>query len=615
MPILNPHQFPLSDVKLLDGPFRDNQQLDLKYMLSLDMDRLLAGYRANADLSAKAAPYGGWESRGLEGHTLGHYLSACSMMYAATEDSRLLKRVQYIVDELNECQKAASDGFLGGMPRGRELFANISRGDFGTHNNFAIQGSWVPWYNEHKLFAGLRDAYLYTNSDLAKEILIRCGDWAIGICKNLSDAQMQQMLTTEYGGMSETLADLYAITGQQKYLDLAKRFWDRPVLDPLSEGKDDLTGKHANTQIPKIIGTARIFELTNEPRMKTTVETFWNAVVNDRSYITGSDSLKEHFFALGLEATKLGHETGETCNVYNMLKLTAHLADWSDSPAPYDFYERALFNHILGSIDPDSGTCTYFQALEPGRFKVYATPEDSFWCCTGTGMENDARYGADIYTHDGDGVLKVNLFISSELSWKATGLKLIQKTDFPLSDTTLLTLKLDKPKQLSLRIRVPAWAERGIDVSGAVTAHAPAGAGYLTLDRTWHDGDKITVHLPMSLNLHRSIDDPTMVAVVDGPIVLAATLGRADYPPSDHTVNPGDDDLLYIPPVPVVVTDSKTLDWLSPVPGKPLHFRTAGVGRPGEFEMSPFYSVHHQRYEVYFRLLSPTEYQASAASH
>jgi len=602
--------FPLSDVRLLDGPFHDAQRLDLNYLLSLDADRLLAGYRNNAGLPSKAPPYGGWESKALCGHTLGHYLSACSMMFATTADDRLRDRVKYIVGELAVCQQAAPDGFLGGMPRGPELFANIASGDFGTRNNFGIPGSWAPWYNEHKLFAGLRDAYLYTGNQQAKAVLMRVGDWAIGICRNLSDNQMQKMLSVEYGGMSEVLADLTAITGDPKYLALARRFWDRAVLDPLAEGRDDLTGRHANTQIPKIIGAARIYELTGDPRMKKTAETFWNAVVSDRSFVTGSNSNREHFFALGLEASQLGPDDGETCNVYNMIKLTAHLARWTGSPAPYDFYERALFNHILGSIDPDSGTCTYFQALQPGRFKVYATPENSFWCCTGTGMENHARYGADIYSHQDIQTLSVNLFISSELSWKEAGLTLRQTTDFPQSDTTTLSLHLDRPAHFALWIRVPAWADDGIDATGAVQAHAAPGSGWLVLDRVWHSGDVVTIRMPMSLHLHRAVDDPTMVAVEDGPVVLAATFGRTDFPKTDHAAEQRQFDLLYVPPSPMVVTDSKGLEWLPPLSGQPLHFKTSGVGRPADFPMSPFYAVHHERYAVYFRLVSPSQYQS-----
>jgi len=610
VPVLPAQRFPLSDVRLLDGPFRKAMELDQAYLFSLDRDRLLAGYRKNAGLPPKATAYGGWESKGICGQMLGHYLSACSMMFAATANERWRERISYCLDELAACQQARSDGFLGGMPNGPELFATIARGEFATNGGADLQGAWVPWYNEHKLLAGLRDVYLYTSDPRARQILLRIGDWAISVCQNLNDEQMQKMLSVEYGGMNEALADLSDISGDPKYLALARRFWDHTVLDPLADGRDDLTGRHANTQIPKLIGAARIYELTGDPRMKKAAETFWNAVVSNRSFVTGSNSDREHFFPLGMEAAKLGPENGETCNVYNMLKLTGHIAQWSGRCEAYDFYERALFNHILGSIDPDSGTCTYFQALEPGRFKVYATPQNSFWCCTGTGMENHARYGADIYTHGDDQTLNVNLFIASELSWKEKGLTLRQETDFPRSDHTMLTFTLQRPTRLALRIRVPQWAQDGIFVEGAVAAHGERGSGYLALDRTWQNGDHVTVRMPMSLHLHRTIDDPTMVAVEDGPIVLAATLGRQDYPPTDHVADQTAYDLLYVPSVPQVVTESKTLDWLAPVGDEPLHFKTRFVGQPRDFEMSPFYAVHHQRYAVYFRLLDSSQDQA-----
>ena len=612
LPNMIAHSFPLSAVRLLDGPFKGAMDADAKYLLSLDSDRLLAGYRQNAGLSPKATAYGGWESRGLCGHTLGHYLSACSMMYASTGDDRFRARVNYIVDELAECQNASPDHFLGGMPNGRPLFEAIARGGFDANGGFDLHGAWVPWYNEHKLFAGLRDAYLYTGSDKAKEVLIRLGDWAIGVCQNLDDYQMQRMLGVEYGGMNEVLADLTAISGKDKYLALARRFWQKATLDPLAEGRDDLTGLHANTQIPKLIGAARIFELSGDLRAKTAAETFWTAVTQNRSFVTGSNSDREHFFPLGVEAAKLGPENGETCNVYNMLKLTAHLASWTGSAAPYDYYERALYNHILASINPDSGTGMYFVPLEPGRFKIYSSTENSFWCCTGTGMENHAKYGADIYSHDADS-LNINLFLASQLIWPDRGLTLRQDTQFPTTDFSTITLKLNHPTPLKLKVRIPAWAAQGIAIDGAIKAHGEPGAGYLVLDRTWTDGDAITVHLPMSLQLHHAIDDPTMTAVEYGPVVLAARLGTQDLPNTNLVHDQTVYDNRPVPPASMVVTESSSLDWLEPVANDPLHFKTRGVGRPTELDFVPFYEIHRERYEVYFRELNSQQYQTLQA--
>ena len=613
-PVPATQAFPLSAVRLLDGPFKRNMMADQSYMLSLEPDRLLAGFRLNAGLPEKAKILGGWESRGISGEMLGHYLSACSMMYAATGDQRFLDRANYIVGELAACQAAAPDGFVGGMPRGRALFAEIERGDIRIDSGFHLNGGWVPWYNQHKLFAGLRDAYLFAGSDKAKAVLVKLGDWCGHVVANLNDQQMQTMLTVEQGGMMETLADLYAITGDDKYRALAKRFWHKRVLDPLADGRDVLSGLHANTNIPKVIGAARLYELTGDPRDATTAETFWTAVTRNRSFVTGSNSDHEHFFDLGLEAKKLGPENGETCNVYNMLKLTGHLARWTGQAGPYDYYERAMFNHILGSIDPDTGHCTYFQSLQPGRFKVYSSAADSFWCCVGTGFENHSKYAADVYTHTDD-ALDVNLFVASELTWKDKGLTLRQATDFPAADTTTLTLTLDRPTHLPLRVRVPGWADQGIDVTGAATAHGEPGSGYLTIDRTWQSGDAITVRLPMTLKLHHAEDDATMAAAVYGPVVLAAQLGREDMPPTDNVPSQTQFDNRPIPAdaVPLIVTDAPVGDWLKPVDGQPLHFKTAGVGRPGDVEFAPLAATHHQRYAVYNRVVNDAQYQALQA--
>ncbi|MGN6627131.1 MAG: beta-L-arabinofuranosidase domain-containing protein, partial [Tepidisphaeraceae bacterium] len=344
------------------------------------------------------------------------------------------------------------------------------------------------------------------------------------------------------------------------------------------------------------------------PKYKATAENFWAFVTQQRSFVTGSNSDREHFFPLGLESKKLGPENGESCNVYNMLKLTAHLASWDANAGDYDYYERALFNHILGSIDPNTGMCTYFQSLEPGRFKVYGDPTQSVWCCTGTGLENHAKYGEHIYAHDGADTLFVNLFIASELNWKEQGLTLRQETKFPDSDTTSLTLHLAKPARLAIKLRIPGWAKDGISVTGAVTAHGDAGAGYLTVDREWKDGDTITVRMPMALRLHRAIDDPTMVAVVKGPIVLAAELGRQDFPATDNVADHTVYDHLPVPHVPTIVTDDASLSWLKPVADQPMHYTAADVGPASGLEFVPFYSIAHQRYAVYLRMVNAQEY-------
>ena len=599
--------FPLADVRLLDGPFKRNMEADRGYLLSLDADRLLAGFRTNAGLSEKAKRYGGWENRGLSGQTLGHYLSALSLMVASTGDEECRKKLDYTVSELAECQAAAADGFLAGMPDGHTIFDKIEKADLGNKGGFDLNGAWVPWYNQHKLFAGLRDAWLYAKNEKAKAAYTKLGDWCEKVTARLDDATMQKMLAVEQGGMMETLADLYAITGEEKYLALAKKFWHKAVLDPLAAGQDNLTGLHANTNIPKVIGAARLYELTGDAKYKKTADTFWDAVVHQRSFITGSNSDREHFFKTGIEAGKLGPQNGETCNVYNMLKLTGHLVGWGEQADKYDFYERALFNHILGSINPDSGTCTYFQSLEAGRFKVYASHDDSFWCCVGTGLENHAKYAEFVYAHNAD-ALRVNLFLASELNWADKGLTLRQETTFPYNDTTNLTVTVKRPTKLKLQIRVPGWADKGITVSGVAGVTSRPGDSYVTIDRTWNDGDTITVTLPMSLKAHKAIDDPTTVAFLYGPVVLAGDLGTTDMPDSQVNADHTHYDHRPVPDVPVLVTADASLAWLKPADGRPLHFATSGVGRPGDVTLSPFADAQHERYAVYFKVLTGSQY-------
>src|SRR5579871_3005549 len=480
--------FSLDSVRLLDGPFKHAQEQDLKYLLSLEPDRLLHNFRTEAGLSPKAARYGGWESMGVAGHTLGHYLSACAMMYQATADSRLKRRVDYIVAELAVCQKANGNGYISAIPGGKEIFAAIKAGDGG-----AIGRGWVPWYTMHKLLAGLRDTYEDCGNQQARQALIALADWTLDTTHNLTDAEFAKMLDTEQGGMNEALADVYAVTGDRKYLDLARRFCHRRILDPMAEKRDILNGFHANTQIPKVIGFARIYELTGEDRYGAAARFFWDTVVQHRTYAIGGNSDYEHFFPPEQFDKHLSPETAETCNTYNMLKLTRHLFAWEPSAAWMDYYERALYNHILASQDPDTGMMTYFVSLKPGHFKVYNSPDDSFWCCTGTGMENHARYGETIYFHDAAS-LYVNLFIPSALTWKEKGLVVRQQTRFPEEETTRLSIECAHPVPLALKIRYPSWAKgMTVRVNGKLRKVSAAPGSYVTISGTWRQGDRIEI--------------------------------------------------------------------------------------------------------------------------
>jgi hypothetical protein len=601
--------FPLNQVRLLDGPFRDAMDRDHKYLLALDADRLLHNFRVTAGLPSTAKPLGGWEKPDCElrGHSVGHYLSACAMMYASTGDERLRARVDYIVAELARCQEALpqqgyNKGFLSAYPE--SFFDRVD----------AAQKVWAPYYTLHKIMAGLLDAHVYCANRQALEVLEKMADWLKFRVDRLSHDQMQRALGNEHGGMNEVLANLYAITGSPEHLRLARAFNHEAVFDPLARGEDRLDKLHANTQIPKMIGAAREYELTGETRFKDIATFFWQRVALHRSYVIGGHSDREHFFPIDQFSQHLSPDTAETCNTYNMLKLTRHLFEWSLAAETMDFYERALYNHILASQDPEQGMFVYLMSLKPGHFKAYSTPEDSFWCCVGTGMENHSKYGDTIYFHDDDS-LYVNLFIASELTWKEKGLVVQQQTKFPESDTTRLTMKCDKPVTAGLKIRFPAWAQSGITVTVNGRRQSVAGTpqSYITIKRQWRNGDMVEIRLPMALHLESLPGDPKTVAILYGPIVLAGELGTENMP-SPYVRNQTDLNKVPSPPVPVFVSDAKEiLRHVEPVAGQPLTFQTKGVGQPQDVTLIPFYRMHYQRYSVYWSLYPAQEWKQKEA--
>ena len=592
--------FALSQVRLLPGPFYDAMLRDQKYLLSLDPDRLLLNFRVNVGLPATATPYGGWEDPTCElrGHALGHYLSALSLMYAGTGDARYKKRVDYIVSQLAICQAASPaagfhPGYLSAFP---ESF--IDRVE-------QRKPVWAPWYTLHKILAGLYDASQLCGNAQALGVATNMADWVKFRVDRLTPAQMQASLQTEQGGMTEVLANLYGVTGNTNYLLTAQAFEHHRVIDPLAADQDRLDRLHANTQIPKIIGAAREYELTGAPRYAEIARYFWDRVALHRSYVIGDHSDREYFFPTDQFAKHLSAETCETCNEYNMLKLTRHLFAWSPDAVTMDFYERALYNDILASQDPDTGMFVYLMSLKPAHFKNYSTPEDSFWCCVGTGMENHAKYGDTIYFHD-DASLYVNLFIPSELFWRDKGLVVRQETTFPDSDTTRLTLKCAQPAALALKIRWPAWAQPAITVrvNGKKQSLTGQPGSYVTLDREWRDGDRVDIKLPMQLHAEPLPGTTNILAVLYGPIVLAGDLGTNDLPSqynSDQTASAK----LSDPPAPVFVAEPG--DWLKHIraTGEPLVFRTHHLGQPAEVRLIPFYQASHIRYSVYWNLISP----------
>lgn len=602
--------FDLADVRLGPGPFRDAMERDRGYLLRLEPDRLLHTFRLNVGLPSTAEPYGGWESPTVElrGHTMGHYLSACSLMYRSTGDAVFKQRVDYLVAELARCQAASTQagfhaGYLSAFP---ESF--IDRVE-------AKQPVWAPWYTLHKIMAGLFDAYQLTGNTQALDVLQRMAGWIKFRVDRLTPAQMQGSLENEQGGMTEVLANLYGVTRNPDHLQLARAFNHAAVLDPLARGEDELDGLHANTQIPKIIGAAREYELTGDPRYRTIAETFWRDVALHRSYANGGDSDREHFFPVSDFSRHVTPETTETCNTYNMLKLTRHLFAWEPDARWMDFYERALYNHILASQDPAQGMFVYLLSLAPGHFKTYSTPENSFWCCVGTGMENHAKYGDTIFAHTSD-ALYVNLFIAADLTWRERGIRLHQATRFPEEDTTRLVWTCDQPTELALRIRHPAWAAGplAVTINGQAQNVASAPGSYLELRRTWKTGDRIEVRFPFALHTEKLPHSDDLVAVLYGPIVLVGKLGN-DGMPAPYARDQLDQARFPDPVVPTFVTDEA--NWLSHVElvsHSPLLFRTRDLARPHDVLLTPLYLANHERYAVYWRVATPAAWEQTQAA-
>jgi uncharacterized protein len=590
--------FPLGDVRVLEGPFKEGQDAAVRWLLSLEPDRFLANFRTEAGLEPKAEHYPGWERQGVSGHSAGHYLSACAIGYAVTGDRRFSERVAYLVRELAECQAAQGDGYVAAIPNGRQVYAEVAAGNIRS-SGFDLNGCWVPNYTMHKLFAGLRDAYRLVDHAPALEVAVRLADWFETTHANLTEEQMQAVMVAEYGGLNETFADLYADTGDARYLALARRFHHRAVLDPLALGEDILPGKHANTQIPKLTGLATLYELDGRASDRMAAEFFWDRVVNHHSYVTGGHCDHEYFGQPDRLNDRLSPATTETCNVYNMLKLTRHVFGWNPVAAVGDFNERALLNHMRASQHPD-GRVIYNLSLQPGHHKEYQRFDDWWTCCMGTGMESHLRYGESIYFHDEEG-LWVNLFIPSQLHWqRGSGVVVRQETEFPDADTVTLTLALQGQETFTLRVRHPHWAMQGmrIFVNGDDQAVESQPSSYAELRRAWRGGDRVTITMPMTLRSESMPDNAKRIGIFYGPTLLAADLGPVDNP---EAVKPGF--------VPVLLTDDRPVtDWVRPVMDRALMFRTVGVGRPRDVELVPFFQLHDRRYTVYLDLFTADDW-------
>jgi DUF1680 family protein len=611
------HPFNMKQVRLLEGPFKETMERDRKYLHVLESDRLMHMFRVNAGLPSSAEPLAGWERPDCElrGHSLGHYLSACALMYASTGDEELKSNADAIVAELAKCQKALGpSGYLSAYPE--EFIDRVE----------AIKEVWAPYYTLHKIFAGLLDMYVHCGNRQALGVAEGMASWVKMRTDRLNEEHMQGMLDhTEQGGINEAFSNLYALTGNPEHLKLARRFDQKSYTEPLSKYQDQLKGLHANSLIPNIIGTAREYELTGDRVLQHIATYFWEQITRTRCFATGGTSNNEKWesnpYHLSNQISRSSHES---CCTYNMLKLTRYLFSWDPKPCYADYYERALFNGILPTQNPEDGMMMYYVPMASGLYKTFMKPRSSildwtdtekedlakygkyhgtsFWCCTGTGMENHAKYGDSIYFHDEQGVF-VNLFIASELNWSEKGVHIRQETNFPEEEGTTLIIVVDQPTEFTVHIRIPYWVEKEgqVKINSKLSEIFSSPGSYLTLKRTWRDGDRIEVNLPMDLHLHRMPDDPQLAAIMYGPLVLAGQLGKENitkekiYGYRSPTGDPV--------PVPYFVADDNDLDsWIKPVADGPLMFRTVNAGRPKDVTLVPFYKLFGQRYAIYWKI-------------
>lgn len=602
--------FKLQEVRLTESPFKNAQDVDLKYILELEPDRLLAPYLIDAGFPTKKDRYGNWESIGLDGHIAGHYLSALAMLYSSTDNQELKTRLDYMLSELERCQNKNGNGYVGGIPQGKIFWERIHNGDI-DGSGFGLNNTWVPLYNIHKLFAGLIDAYHFTGNEKARSIVVNLGDWFVDLIEPLSDEQIQNILKTEHGGINESFADLYIITNDKKYLETAEKLTHKNFLEPLIHQEDKLTGMHANTQIPKVIGYEKVAELTDNEKLSEAVKFFWSNVTQTRSVAFGGNSVAEHFNPVDDFSGMIKSNQGpETCNSYNMVRLSKALFLDHNDISYLDFYERTLYNHILSSQHPEKGGFVYFTPIRPNHYRVYSQPETSMWCCVGSGLENHTKYGELIYSHDQNNVY-VNLFIPSVLNWEEKEITLTQNTRFPYENQSELVLNLKKKQTFAINIRQPEWAENfEILVNGKIQKTQGKPSRYITLNRKWKSGDKIILRFKTSIQLENLPDASNWVAYVDGPIVLAAKTSTedldglfADDSRMGHATHgkyfPLDEAYALVGDKDSYLTKVKDI-------GK-LHFSLDSL------ELRPFFEVHDARYQMYFQTYSNEEYKEKQA--
>lgn len=601
--------FPLSLVRLLESPFKAAQQTDLKYILSLDADRLLAPYFKQAGLESKAINYPNWENTGLDGHIGGHYISALAEMYAATGNQQIKQRLNYMLDCLEKCQQKNGNGYIGGVPGSKELWDGISKGKINA-NSFSLNKKWVPWYNIYKVYDGLVNVYNLTGNEKAKKMLIQFSDWCLNLTANLSDSQIQEILRSEHGSRNEVFADVATIAGDEKYLTFAQKFSRKVILDPLLENKDVLNGMHANTQIPKVIGFMRVTEVSGDKDWANAANFFWNTVVDNRTISIGGNSAREHFnpstdFSSMLES----REEPETCNSYNMLKLSKHLFLASPDSKYMDYYERTTYNHILSSQHPEGGF-EYFTPIRPRYYRVYSEVQHSFWCCVGSGIENLGKYGELIYAHDKQN-LYANLFIPSTLNWNEKGITLTQNTKFPFEEQSSIVLKLKKPQQFAIKFRYPSWIEVGkmkITINNKEISFTKDQNSYISIERIWKTGDLITLILPMQNKTEKLPDKSAWVSFLHGPIVLAAITNTRDLKgliaDESRIGHIASGSIYPIEDAPLLVSNNANLaSSLKPVANKPFTFSASDFILQEKYknpQLVPFFQIHDARYMIYW---------------
>jgi DUF1680 family protein len=589
---------------------------------------MLNGFLKKAGMSGRDKYPGSAQPVGTRPAMLAHYLSAASLMYAQTGDDRFKQRVDYIIKTLTDCYRkmAAADEAslflfnrhdlesLHALAGGRILL------DGPDETGYPWGGMGNFWYGIHKWLAGFRDAYLYCDNDASLKLLKQQGDQICELTAGINPDLFDDMLDIEHGGMNEVLADLYALTGEKKYMAASLKFNHQKVILNTALNQDEFFGRHVNMQVPTFVGTAEQYLFTGNTVSEAASVHFFNLMRAHYVSAIGGMGRYERYLPADQETEALGFTSDETCVTYNMLKLAKRGFQLFGDARYMDYYEKALYNDILASQDPVSGGVTYYMSLMPGGFKSYS---DGFnlggvWCCVGTGMENHAKYGSAVYFHNEKGLL-TSLYIPSSLNWQQKGLSIKMNTDFPDKDLVDFTIIRNASFKGDLLFRVPSWAKSiQVEINGRLQnkpENAKAG-GVLRMKGSWKAGDHISIRFRQTFEIHYSHNDSNMVYFTKGPIVYAAELDKDKMPGSDLVktalqyqdwVTPQND-------VPVLKALKGTLSaWLRPSPSRPGAYEIRNGGRVIA-SLYPFYKIHHQRYSVYLKYFPASELQRRKAN-